>query len=75
MSRMRFVNMRLSNDDDKEPLFSAECVACPEKSEPSEDTEEPEKWCLQHTGRTHHTEFRGLVTNFFKVTPEEELEQ
>lgn len=75
MSRMRFINMSLGNEEDKKPLYTAECVACPEKSEPHEDQDAPELWCLMHAGRTRHFEYRGIVTNFFKVTPEEELGQ
>lgn len=73
--RMRFVNMSLSNEDDNPPLYTAECVQCPEKSEPHEDQDSPELWCLMHAGRTRHFEFRGIVTNFFKVTPEEDIGQ
>ncbi|MDH6217088.1 hypothetical protein [Streptomyces pseudovenezuelae] len=73
-SRMRFVNMSLGDDEGKVPLYTAECAQCPEKSEPHEESESPELWCLMHAGRTHHLEFRGTVTNFFKVTPEEALE-
>jgi hypothetical protein len=72
---MGFVNMSLGSEPDTVPLYAAECARCPERSEPHEEQDSPELWCLMHAGRTAHFEFRGIVTNFFRVTPEERAGQ
>lgn len=63
---VRHVHWTIAPDQepDAEPVtYALQCVACSEKSERSEDWEEPQDWALKHSGRnSSHQTYREHVT-------------
>lgn len=67
-SVFRFAEWTLSPDASyNSPLYSSACSTCGAASERTEDKEAAELWCLKHAGLTAHTEFRGIITTFFRA--------
>ncbi|WP_326697551.1 hypothetical protein OG909_09515 [Streptomyces sp. NBC_01754] len=63
---VRHVKWTLTPDrePDAEPTtYAMRCVVCGERSERSEDWEEPQEWALRHSGGnpSHHT-YREIIT-------------
>lgn len=50
------------------PVYEAECTTCGESSDAAETKDEPELWCLRHSGASGHTGYRGITTAFFRAT-------
>lgn len=70
-ARYAFVPHILTADPDAGPtVFTAQCTACPEAADPSEDDREPvELWALAHTGRTGHQSFTETITRPWRARP------
>lgn len=69
---MRFVNHTLTIDPDAEQnLAHAWCMSCGERSPETAEKDSVQEWCLKHSGRTHHTSYRAVITNYFVVRPTE----
>jgi hypothetical protein len=73
---LRYVQLVLRREPESpDPIYWAACVTCGDESPSSDDTDAPQLWCLQHSGRTGHEGFRCEITTWWRVYPAEEAAQ
>jgi hypothetical protein len=66
---MAFLKARLTDDTTAgPPSYLAQCTGCDDDSGVHHAPEAPELWALQHSGRTGHLDFRGIVQTHWRVS-------
>lgn len=64
---LRFVKHRITQHQDTDVTFEAECLACDRQADSSTDGVAVDIECMSHTGRTGHPGFRRLCASFALV--------
>ncbi|MGW5114827.1 DUF7848 domain-containing protein [Streptomyces noursei] len=48
--------------------YQHQCATCGDQSGVADTAEGPDMWCLRHAERTGHTDFRCVITTFFRAS-------